>query len=223
MTAILVVLTVLVALGVDLVVMAVRRRRSPALAPSGLRPMLEPRPPQGVFLDPAHAWLRINTDGTLRIGIDDFLTEAVGEVEGVTLPPRGAQVKRGEPLVRLQVKGRELIVPAPAAGEVMAHNAFVVNEPWNMARDPYGAGWVVALWTRDHHEAIRPLRIGAAAAAFLRQEVQRLADFLTGSGPATAAVLADGGVPGRGAVSALDDEKMAAFQSEFLSSGRAES
>lgn len=222
MTAILVVLTVLVALGVDLVVMAVRRRRAPALVPSGLRPMLEPRPPQGVFLDPAHAWMRINTDGTLRIGIDDFLTEALGEVEGVMLPPRGAQVKRGEPLIRLQVKGRELVVPAPAAGEVMAQNAFVVNEPWTVARDPYGAGWIVALWTRDHHEAIRPLRIGAAAAAFLRQEVQRLADFLTGNGPAAAPVLADGGVPGRGVVSALDDEKISAFQSEFLGSGRPE-
>lgn len=221
MTAILVVLTVLVALGIDLVVMAVRRRHAPAGVPSGLRPMLEPRPPQGVFLDPAHAWLRINTDGTLRVGIDDFLTEAVGEVEAVTLPPRGAQVKRGEPLIRLQVKGRELVVPAPAAGEVMAQNAFVVNEPWTVARDPYGAGWIVALWTRDHHEAIRPLRIGAAAAAFLRQEVQRLADFLTGT-PATAAVMADGGVPGRGVVSALDESRLAAFQEEFLQVGRSE-
>ncbi|HPC84184.1 MAG TPA: hypothetical protein P5234_12640 [Thermoanaerobaculaceae bacterium] len=218
MTAILVVLTVLVAVGVDLLVMAVRRRRAPAFVPSRLRPMLEPRPPQGIFLDPAHAWLRINTDGTLRIGIDDFLTEALGEVEAVTLPPRGTQVKRGEPLVRLRIKGRELVVPAPAAGEVMAQNAFVVNEPWTLTRDPYGAGWIVALWTRDHHEAIRPLRIGAAATAFLRQEVQRLADFLAGT-PATAAVLADGGVPGRGAVGALDEDRLAAFQAEFLQSG----
>lgn len=221
MTAILVVLTVLVAVGADLVVMAVRRRRGAALVPSGLRPMLEPRPPQGVFLDPAHAWLRINTDGTLRIGIDDFLTEALGEIESVTLPPRGAQVRRGDPLIRLRVKGHELVVPAPAAGEVMAQNAFVLNEPWTVARDPYGAGWMVALWTRDHHEAIRPLRIGAAAGAFLRQEVQRLADFL-GGGPATAPVLADGGVPGRGSVSALDETRLAAFQSEFLGTGRPE-
>lgn len=222
MTAILVVLTVLVALGVDLVVMWARRRHRPALVPSGLRPMLEPRPPQGVFLAPAHSWLRINTDGTLRIGIDDFLTEALGEIEAVTLPPRGAQVKRGDPLITLRVKGREVIVPAPAAGEVMAHNAFALNEPWTVARDPYGAGWMVALWTRDHHEAIRPLRIGSAAAAFLRQEVQRLADFLTGVEPAAAPVLADGGVPGRGSVSALDETRLAAFQEEFLGAGRPE-
>lgn len=218
MTAILVVLTIVVVVGVNLLVMAFRRRRVVALAVSRLRPMLEPRPPQGVFLDPAHAWLRINADGTLRIGIDDFLTEAIGEVESVTLPPRGTQVKRGDPLIRLQIKGRELVVPAPAAGEVMAQNTFAVNEPWNVSRDPYGAGWVVSLWTRDHHEAIRPLRIGSAASAFLRQEVQRLSDFLSGT-PATAAVLADGGVPGHGVVAAFDESQVAAFQSEFLGGG----
>lgn len=221
MTAILVVLTILMAVGIDLLVVAWRRRRMAVPVASRVRPMLEPRPPQGVFLDPAHAWLRINTDGTLRVGIDDFLTEAMGEVEAVTLPARGTQVKRGDPLIRLRVKGRELVVPAPAAGEVMAQNAHAVNEPWTVARDPYGAGWVVALWTRDHHEAIRPLRIGSAAAAFLRHEVQRLADFLAASQtPATVPLLADGGAPGRGALASLDDAKLDAFQSEFLAAGR---
>jgi len=218
MTAILVILTILTFLGVDAIVMAFRRRRAGAHVTVALTPMLEPRPPQGIFLDPRHAWVRITTDGALRVGIDDFLSEAVGEIEGVEAPPRGAQVKRGDPLLKLKVRGRSLVVSAPTSGEVVAVNDHAVAQPWTVTRDPYGVGWVVALWTRDHHEAIKPLRIGSAASAFLRQEMQRLADLLTPAGTlATVPLLADGGVPRKGALASADDACWEAFQKEFLS------
>ncbi|MBZ5587095.1 MAG: hypothetical protein LAO05_00885 [Acidobacteriia bacterium] len=217
MTAILVILTILAFIGIDAIVMAFRRRRAAVPAALPVSPMLEPRPPQGIFLDPRHAWVRITTDGTLRVGIDDFLSEALGEVEAVEAPPRGTQVKRGDPLLRLRTGGRSLVVSAPAPGEVVAVNEHAVTQPWTVARDPYGVGWVVALWTRDHHEAIKPLRIGSAATAFLRQEMQRLADFLTPTGTlATVPLLADGGVPRKGALPAVDDDRWETFQKEFL-------
>jgi glycine cleavage system H protein len=217
MAAILVILTIVVLLSIDAVILHMRRRRQPATAEAQLRPMLEPRPPQGIFVDRAHSWVRITTEGTLRIGIDDFLTEAIGEIESVQAPARGAQVQRGEPLLRLRVKGKEIVVPAPASGEVVSVNDHALAEPWAINRDPYGVGWVVSLWTRDHHEAIRPLRIGSAAAAFLRQEVQRLADFLVPTGtPSTVPVLADGGMPGKGVVGSLEEDRLKVFEQEFL-------
>jgi len=217
MTAILVILTILAFIGVDAVVMALRRHRAAVPAALPVTAMLEPRPPQGIFLDPKHAWVRITTDGTLRVGIDDFLSEALGEVEAVEAPPRGTQVKRGDPFLKIKAGNRSLVVAAPAPGEVVAVNEHAISQPWTVARDPYGVGWIVALWTRDHHEAIKPLRIGSAATAFLRQEMQRLADFLTPTGtPATVPLLADGGVPRRGALPAVDDERWDAFQREFL-------
>jgi glycine cleavage system H protein len=207
MTAILVILTILAFIGVDAVVMALRRHRVAVPMAMQLTPMLEPRPPQGIFLDPRHAWVRITTDGTLRVGIDDFLSEALGEVEAVEAPPRGAQVKRGDPLLKLKVRGRSLVVSAPAAGEVVAVNDHALAQPWTVTRDPYGVGWVVALWTR----------IGSAATAFLRQEMQRLADLLTPAGTlATVPLLADGGVPRKGALASVDDSRWDAFQKEFL-------
>jgi glycine cleavage system H protein len=217
MTAILVVLTILAAVAVDLVLTKLRRRHAPVGQELPVEAMVQPRPPQGIFLDPAHSWVRITTDGTLRVGIDDFLAGALGEPEAVEAPSRGTQVRRGDPLLRLRVRGRNLVVPAPADGEVVAVNERVAATPWMVARDPYGVGWVVALWTRDHHEAIRPLRIGSAAGAFLRHELQRFADFLTLTGtPATAPLLADGGVPRKGVLATLDDGRLAAFQREFL-------
>jgi glycine cleavage system H protein len=223
MTAVLVVLTILLFVGVDAIIMALRRRRAPVPGAQAVVAMLQPRPPQGIFLDPHHSWVRITADGTLRVGVDDFLTEAVGDIEGVETPARGAQVKRGDPLLKLRIKGKTLVVPAPISGEIVAVNDHVAAQPWTVNRDPYGVGWVVALWTRDHHDAIKPLRIGTAAAAFLRTELQRLADFLTPTGtPATVPLLADGGIPRRGVLATAGDEQWVAFQREFLSPSNGE-
>ena len=219
MTAVLVILTIVVAVGLDVALMAYRRHRGTAPAAVAPRAMLEPRPPQGVFIGPAHTWVRITTEGTLRIGIDEFLVEALGDVEAVRVPGRGTRVKRGDPLITLRVRGRELTVPAPAAGEVMTMNDRVVASPYLLARDPYGVGWVVGLWTPDHQDAIRPLRIGASAVAFLRAEMKRLVDFLNGlTAPQAVPVLADGGLPLHGAVSTIDTEGWEAFQKQFVTS-----
>ncbi|MFH1176580.1 MAG: hypothetical protein V1750_04160, partial [Acidobacteriota bacterium] len=212
-----VVISILVFVGLDIALRALRRRHGRAPIRALPAAMLEPRPPQGIFLHPAHSWLRISSDGTLRVGVDEFLAEALGEVEAVKMPRRGEKAKRGEALVTLTVGGRELAIVAPAAGEVIALNERATSSPYLVGRDPYGAGWLVSLWTADQQEAIRSLRIGAGATAFLRQEVQRLADFLTGHRPlAPAAVLADGGLPLRGAARALDDEGWGAFAAEFV-------
>jgi glycine cleavage system H protein len=221
MVAILVILTIVVAVAIDALVVA-RRRHAGVMPARAIHAMAQPKPPQGVFLDSGHTWARITADGTLRVGIDEFLTEGLGEVDRVDTPARGTRVERGQALLRLKVKGRELVIPSPSSGEVVSVNPQVADKPWLMMRDPYGVGWAVALWTRDLQEAIRPLRIGAGVVGFLRQETARLADFLAAPTLARAEVplLADGGAPRHGALAELDDAGWEAFQKEFVGGGR---
>ena len=217
MVALLVILTIVLALAVDSWVLARERRTAAVPAPTPLVAMKVPQPPQGIFLDAAHTWLRITSDGRLRVGIDDFLAEAVGQVDRVEVPAQGTTIERGSPLFTLFVKGRKLVVPSPAAGTVMSANDKALRDPSAVVRDPYGAGWVASLWTRDHHAAISPLRIGAAATHFLREELHRLADFMVPTRVhATVPVMADGGLPGKGAAANLDDESWQTFAREFV-------
>ena len=222
MTALLVVLTIIIAVAVDVLVVARRQRRAHIQVVEEVVPMTDPRVPQGIFLDRTHGWARITAEGTLRVGIDDLLAQAVGSVDGVEMPARGARIKRGDPLVTLKVRGRSLVVPSPVEGEVVSLNDQVVERPWLVTRDPYGIGWTVGLWARDLKEAIRPLRIGSGATAFLRDEMHRLMDFLSmpSHRPDAVPVLADGGVPRRGALSTLDEAGWDAFQNEFMSTAR---
>jgi len=217
MVALLVILTIVLALAVDSWVLAREGRTAAVPAQVPLVAMKVPQPPQGIFLDAAHTWLRITSDGRLRVGIDDFLAEAVGQVDRVEVPAQGTTIERGSPLFTLFVKGRKLVVPSPASGTVMSANDKALRDPSAVVRDPYGAGWVASLWTRDHHAAISPLRIGAAATHFLREELHRLADFMVPTRVhATVPVMADGGLPGKGAAANLDDESWQTFAREFV-------
>ena len=218
MVALLIVLTVVVAFAIDRFVLAPQRQSAETATPLPIVAMKVPQPPQDVFLDTAHTWLRITSDGRLRIGIDDFLAEAVGTVEKVEVPPQGTTVERGAPLFTLFVRGRKLVVPSPASGTVMSANDKALRDPSAVVRDPYGAGWVASIWTRDHHAAITPLRIGAFASRFLRDELHRLADFMVHArGRAGVAVMADGGLPGNGSAACLDDKVWESFAREFVS------
>ena len=167
MVALLVILTIVLALAVDSWVLARERRTAAVPAQVPLVAMKVPQPPQGIFLDAAHTWLRITSDGRLRVGIDDFLAEAVGQVDRVEVLAQGTTIERGSPLFTLFVKGRKLV--------------------------------------------------GAAATHFLREELHRLADFMVPTRVhATVPVMADGGLPGKGAAASLDDESWQTFAREFV-------
>jgi len=216
MTAILVLLTIIVAVAVDVVRVQLRRR---APVPQPVRPegMREPTVPHGLFLSPGHTWAHVGSDGTVRVGVDDFLAQVAGEVDGVRLPPPGKPVRAGEPLFWLVVGERELPVPAPMSGEVVSVNQVLEEKPYLLNRDPYGVGWSVSLWTPDLQEALKPLRVGSAALGFLRQELRRFLEFLTlAASPQGSPVLADGGLPVRGVLRLLDEPAWEEFQQAFL-------
>lgn len=184
-------------------------------APAPLAAMRAPRAPFGLFIDRAHSWVRLRPDGTLRIGLDEFLAEGLGRVDGVELPAPGTHVTRGEPLVTLRVGDRHITVPSPVDGEIAGLNETAQQSPVTVTSDPYGLGWLVSLRTLDHKEAIKPLHVGNGALGFLRQELTRLADFFTARASA-AKVMADGGVPQRGALAQLDNPGLEAFTLHFL-------
>lgn len=218
MTILLVVFTILIALSIDGIRTALRRRRGELPAHEAALAMRAPSPPYGLFVDDGHAWVRLAADGTLRVGVDDFLAEAIGETKSIVLPKLG-HVERGEPLLRIQLADREVIVPAPASGEIVATNADLAASPDLLSHDPYGLGWAVSLRARDHKAAIAPLHVGRGAIEFLHEEVRRFLDLLTRDArraPDAPLLFADGGMPLRGALSTCSEAAFDRFQREFL-------
>lgn len=220
MTALLVIFTVLAFVAADLLKLWIKRHRGTAEAPAPMpvRAFQPVQLPSGLFVADNHSWVRLTETGELRLGLDELLTQSLGDVDVVTLPRPGTEIRRGEVFATIRRLGHEIPVVSPVDGTVVAANEMLVAHPYDTAKDPYGNGWIASIWPTDHAESLRDLRVGERAAAWMKNEMQRLADFLSmKAAPGLAgATLSDGARPIVGVLSALDDAARAEFVEEFL-------
>jgi len=130
--------------------------------------------PGGSFIAPGHTWVRIEPDGHVRVGIDDFANKALGAIGAVVLPRPGTQVRRGEPLFSLQRGAEAVQFLAPVGGKVQDANASVAAEPSRISHSPYKEGWVCRIEPADLTEELATLLIGRPVVAWYGEEINRL-------------------------------------------------
>lgn len=128
----------------------------------------------GAFVSAGHAWARIEPDGQVRAGLDDFARKALGPIEHVELPKLGETVGRGEPLFAVRRGDRTAHFAAPVGGQVMRANGGLLEEPSLVSQSPYLRGWVCLLQPTDLAGDLPALRIGQQVVAWYQEELARL-------------------------------------------------
>lgn len=91
-----------------------------------------------------HEWVRKEPDGTLSVGITDHAQDSLGELVFLELPEPGRKLAAGEVCAVVESVKAASDVYAPLAGEVVAANAELKEEPGRVNKDPYGA-WLFRL------------------------------------------------------------------------------
>lgn len=91
-----------------------------------------------------HEWVREEPDGTLSVGITDHAQDALGELVYLELPAPGRRLAAGEACAVAESVKAAADVYAPLAGEVVAANDALKEEPGRLNKDPYGA-WLFRL------------------------------------------------------------------------------
>jgi len=233
MVAILVVATIALFIGADLVAQWLRTRRAkaaPAAQPSGpmvmdlLVPNLQPERfilPGGVFFHRGHTWVNLLFSGQVKVGVDDFLQRLIGRVDAITLPPVGVEVKQGQPLAAIRQGARTAMLASPVDGVVCAVNNELTKMPGLLRRDPYTRGWLVALRPTNLTANLQQMTVGEGALSWLKAELARLQEFLHNALSARqdallGATAADGGLVADGLLGRMDNETWVEFQSKFL-------
>lgn len=130
--------------------------------------------PGGAFISPGHAWVRIEPEGQVRVGIDDFIRKALGSVVEVTLPERGKTVRAGDPLVTLKGPSGLVHLAAPISGRVSHDNAGLRATPEAIVESPYDRGWLCLIEPSDLAGELPSLRIGEPVVAWYQEEISRL-------------------------------------------------
>jgi glycine cleavage system H protein len=93
----------------------------------------------------SHEWVRVESDGTLTVGITDHAQAQLGDMVYVEVPKTGLRVEAGKECAVVESVKAASDVYAPVAGEVIGANAVLGDAPETVNKDPYGAGWMFKL------------------------------------------------------------------------------
>lgn len=95
-------------------------------------------PDSQLLFSPNHFWLDHEESGLCHIGIDGFLADVAGKVDGVTFATlHGTHC----PAVALTIHGVEWPMSFPNPLMIQRVNSRLRSDPARVAADPYGAGW----------------------------------------------------------------------------------
>jgi glycine cleavage system H protein len=93
------------------------------------------------YLD-SHEWARVESDGTITVGISDHAQGALGDLVFVEVPEVGKALKKGNAAAVVESVKAASDVYSPVSGEVIAANETLASAPELVNQDPYGQGWL---------------------------------------------------------------------------------
>jgi glycine cleavage system H protein len=85
----------------------------------------------------SHEWARLETDGTVTIGITDHAQDALGDVVFIELPEVGQQLAAGQQAGVVESVKAASDIYAPISGEVIEVNSMLVDGPEQINSHPY--------------------------------------------------------------------------------------
>jgi len=166
-------------------------------------------PPDGLLYSANHFWLDAEVSGLCHIGVDGFLADIAGSVQGVTfVSSRGTHC----PALALTIHGVEWPMSFPNPMMIQKVNSRLRSDPTRLTADPYGAGWLFEGWEVPGRTRTG-LITGQQAAAWQAQE----RELLTKEIHETHAPGCDGGSPVRGVAQFLRREDLVRLFQRFFS------
>ncbi|MBA1194404.1 glycine cleavage system protein GcvH [Pseudomonas entomophila] len=99
----------------------------------------------------SHEWARLESDGTVTVGISDHAQEALGDVVFVELAEVGKTFAAGDQAGVVESVKAASDIYAPIGGEVIAVNDALADSPEQLNEKPYGA-WIFKLKPNDTAE-----------------------------------------------------------------------
>jgi len=102
-------------------------------------------------------WACPEADGTMRLGVSDYLQQSSGDVTFTTVRPAGTHLAAGDPFVTFETIKIVTELGSPVAGTIVEVNPELVLAPERINQDPYGAGWMARVAVEPPAPGVPPL------------------------------------------------------------------
>lgn len=104
--------------------------------------------PENLKYAKTHEWALLENDNTVRVGITDFAQQELGDLVYVELPEVGRKVAAQEPCAVVESVKTASDIFSPVAGEIVAVNTDLADEPEQINDDAYQA-WLFCVKADD--------------------------------------------------------------------------
>ncbi len=106
--------------------------------------------PEGLRYTEEHEYLTATDEsGVYQIGITDYAQGELGDVVYVELPTVGESFEKKATFGTIEAVKAVSDLFCPVAGEIVAVNESLDDDPSLVNSDPYGAGWMLRLRVSD--------------------------------------------------------------------------
>jgi CheY-like chemotaxis protein/glycine cleavage system H lipoate-binding protein len=129
--------------------------------------------PAGIFISPQHAWVRIEANGTVRVGLDDLVRKLFEKVDQVELPKAAQKIAKGDTLFSLKYGDYSLDIPSPISGKVIRVNTEHAEHPEWLAIKPFELSWMCGIEPTNLAGELPDLRIGHDSVNWYQEEIAR--------------------------------------------------
>lgn len=181
--------------------------------------------PKGLYFDKTHTWAFMEKDGTVKVGIDDFLQHITGALTRIKMKEPGERVRKGEKILTIIRYGKQLDIYAPISGTIKEQNQKLLADSSIINNSPFAEGWVYVIEPTNWLREIQFLFMGENYREWLQDEFTRLKDFFAVSARSNTLVyqhiiLQDGGELTDNILADLEPEVWEDFQTKFIDTSK---
>ena len=175
--------------------LAVQDRAAGLKATKGPRGLPEFLISSQCFYSPNHMWARVEGSGRVRVGLDDFAQQLLGQVYAVHVPNPGAVVRDNPVELVNQLGGHRM--RSPVEGLVVWTNSDLEQRPSLVNKAPFTAGSLYMVEPDDLVGQLKKMRYGLEAEEWLEGEADQLGsavfELMWSARPSVGVTAPDGG------------------------------
>jgi glycine cleavage system H lipoate-binding protein len=142
--------------------------------------------PQGYYLHRGHAWVKIEEENTVRIGLDEFAARTFGPFSRIDTPLMGKTLQQDHPGISLIRGAHSAKLLSPISGVITATNPRLLEDARFENRNAYSQDWLIRVHADNLRRDLKRLMISDETVAFLTEEVAQLYEVIeAAAGPLT--------------------------------------
>jgi len=128
--------------------------------------------PDELYYHKEHAWVKKESDGTVRVGMNDFYQKSAGDTTYIDLPFEGDEVEQGETCGKIQSAKWVGKFVSPISGEIIEVNEELEDDCTLINKSSYDKGWIMVVKPSDFDEDMKNLYHGDTVEPWIKEEIE---------------------------------------------------